>query len=63
MNTVAGSGKEKPPNPAPLWETKKWTVENPEQCYLGEWIEFGRKLRSASDKEIRSLIRSLDQYL
>jgi hypothetical protein len=30
---------------------------------LGEWIEFGRKLRSASDEEILSLIGSVVIYL
>jgi hypothetical protein len=30
---------------------------------LGEWIEFGRNLQSASDEEILSLIGSVAMYL
>ena len=30
---------------------------------MGEWIEFGHKLRSASDEEIVSLISSIVMYL
>jgi len=45
------------------WTGTKWTVENPEKRALGEWIEFGRKLRSASDEEILSLIGSIETYL
>src|SRR5215208_6432876 len=41
----------------------KWTLENPETRAVGEWIEFGRKLRSASDEEILSLIGSVETYL
>ena len=41
----------------------KWPVEQPELCVLGKWIEFGRKLRSASDGEILSLIASVEIYL
>jgi two-component SAPR family response regulator len=41
----------------------KWTVEKPEHCTLGEWIELGRKLRSAPDGEILSLIGSVETYL
>jgi hypothetical protein len=41
----------------------KWTVEKPEKHALGEWIEFGHKLRSASDEEILSLISSVEMYL
>ncbi len=41
----------------------KWPIENPEKRPLGEWIEFGRKLRSASDEEILSLIGSVESYL
>jgi hypothetical protein len=41
----------------------KWTVENPEKRALGEWVEFGRKLQSASDEEILSLIRSVVTYI
>ena len=59
MNTVAGSRKEK---------ESKWPVENPEmralsEWTLGEWIEFGHKLRSASDEEILALIGSVVTYL
>ena len=45
------------------WTGTKWTVENLEKRPLGEWIEFGRKLRSASDEEILSLIGSVETYL
>ena len=64
MNTVAGSRKEKESGPAPtsLAETV-WPVEKPEILPLGEWIEFGRKLQSASDEEILSLIGSVVIYL
>jgi hypothetical protein len=64
MNTVAGSRKEKEPGLAQtsLAETK-WPIEKPEIRPLGEWIEFGRKLRSASDEEILSLIGSVVMYL
>ena len=41
----------------------KWAVEKPEKHALREWIEFGHKLRSASDEEILSLIRSVVMYL
>ncbi len=41
----------------------KWTVEKPDKRALGEWIEFGHKLRSASDEEILSLISSVVRYL
>ena len=30
---------------------------------MGEWIEFGRKLQSASDEEILSLISDVVTYL
>lgn len=30
---------------------------------MGEWIEFGRKLRSASDEELLSLTGSVVTYL
>ena len=30
---------------------------------MGEWIEFGRKLQSASDEEILSLMSSVVMYL
>ena len=64
MNTVAGSRKERESSLAPtsLLATK-WPVENPETRAVGEWIEFGRKLRSASDEEILSLIGSVVMYL
>ena len=48
--------------PTSLAETK-WTVEKPEKRALGEWIEFGHKLRSASDEEILSLMSSVVRYL
>jgi len=41
----------------------KWTVKKPEQCTLGEWIELGCKLRDAPDREILSLIGSVETYL
>ena len=49
--------------PTSLAAGTKWTLENPETRALGEWIEFGRKLRSASDEEILSLIGSVETYL
>src|SRR5215203_3142698 len=60
MNTVAGSRKERESSLAPtsLLATK-WPVEKPEIRPLGEWIEIGRKLQSASDEEILSLIGSV----
>jgi hypothetical protein len=64
MNTVAGSQKEKESGLAPTsLAGTKWPVEKPEIRALGEWIEFGRKLRSASDEEILSLISSVVRYL
>ena len=65
MNTVAGSENEKESGLAPtsIAGTTKWPVEKPEIRALGEWIEFGRKLRSASDEEILSLIGSVAMYL
>src|SRR5215216_6146374 len=65
MNTVAGSRKERESSslaPRSLSGTK-WLVEKPETRALGEWIEFGRTLRSASDEEILSLIGSVVIYL
>jgi hypothetical protein len=64
MNAVAGLWNEKESDlePTSLAETT-WTVDNPEKRALGEWIELGRKLRSASDKEILSLIGSVAMYL
>ena len=41
----------------------RWTVEKPDNRAVGEWIEFGHKLRSASDEEILSLINSVVSYL
>ena len=41
----------------------KWPVEKPEIRALGEWIEFGRNLQSASDEEILSLIGDVVTYL
>ena len=64
MNTVAGSENEKESGLAPTaLAGTKWPVEKPEIRPLGEWIEFGRKLRSASDEEILSLIGSVVIYL
>ena len=64
MNTVAGSPKKKEAGLAPTsLAGTKWPVEKPEIRPLGEWIEFGRKLRSASDEEILSLIGSVVMYL
>jgi hypothetical protein len=66
MNAIAaGPWNEKESGllaPPSLAETKG-TLENPENSPLGEWIEFGRKLRSASDEEILSLIGSVETYL
>ena len=64
MNTVAGSRKERESSLAPVsLSGTKWPVEKPELRAMGEWIEFGRKLRSASDEEILSLIGSVVKYL
>jgi hypothetical protein len=64
MNNVAGSRKEKESDLAPTFLAgTKWPVEQPEIRPLGEWIEFGRKLQSASDEEIFSLIGSVVIYL
>ena len=64
MNNVAGSRKEKESGLAPTsLAGTKWPVEKPETRALGEWIEFGRKLQSASDDEILSLIGSVAMYL
>ena len=64
MNTVAGSRKERESSLAPTsLSGTKWPIEKPETRALGEWIEFGRKLRSASDEEILSLIGSVVIYL
>src|SRR3954454_10510447 len=64
MNNVADSRKEKESGLAPTsLAGTKWPVEKPEIRALGEWIEFGRKLRSASDEEILFLIGSIETYL
>ena len=64
MNTVAGSRKERESSLAPTsLSGTKWPIEKPENRPLGEWIEFGRKLRSASDEEVLSLIGSVVMYL
>ena len=64
MNTVAGSRKERESSLAPTsLSGTKWPIEKPEIRALGEWIEFGGKLRSASDEEILSLIGSVAMYL
>ena len=64
MNTVQGSRKQKEAGlpPTSLAGTV-WSVEKPEILPLGKWIEFGRKLRSASNEEILSLIDSVVMYL
>jgi len=64
MNAIASPCNENDSGLAPTSPARsKWTVENPEKCALGEWIEFGRKLRSASDEEILSLVGSVETYL
>jgi hypothetical protein len=64
MNPVAGSRKERESSLAPTsLAGTKWPVEKPEIRALGEWIEFGRELRSASDEEILSLLGSVVIYL
>ena len=64
MNAVAGSRKERESSLAlTSLSGTKWPVEKPETRVVGEWIEFGRKLRSASDEEILSLIGSVVIYL
>ena len=64
MNTVAGSRKERESSLAPTsLSGTKWPVEKPETRAVGEWIEFGRKLRRASDEEVLSLIGSVVIYL
>ena len=65
MKPVAGSRKEKELDlvPTTFLAKAKWPVERPEIRALGEWIEFGHKLRSASDEEILSLMSSVATYL
>ena len=65
MKPLGGSRKEKELDlvPTPSLAGTKWTVEKPEIRALGEWIEFGHKLRSASDGEILSLMSSVVRYL
>jgi hypothetical protein len=65
MNTVAGSENEKDSDlpPTSIAGTTKCPVEKPEIRALGEWIEFGRQLRSASDEEILSMMSSVAMYL
>ena len=65
MNTVAGSENEKDSGlpPTSTAGTTKCPVEKPEIRALGEWIEFGHKLRSASDEEILSLMSSVEMYV
>jgi hypothetical protein len=65
MKPLAGSRKEKELDlvPTPSLAGTEWPVEKPEIRALGEWIEFGHKLRSASDEEILSLISSVEMYL
>jgi hypothetical protein len=40
-----------------------WTAEKPELCAVGEWIELGRTLRGASEREILSLIGTVETHL
>ena len=65
MNAIAaGPWNEKESGLAPTsLAGTQWIMENPEKRALGEWIEFGRELRSASDEEILSLIGSVVIYL
>jgi hypothetical protein len=64
MNAVAGSRKAKESKQVPMSLTgTKWPVEKPELLVMGEWIELGRKLRSAPDEEILSLTGSVETYL
>ena len=65
MNTVAASENEKESglSPTSIAGTTKCPVEKPEIRALGEWIELGRELRSASDEELLSLIGSVAMYL
>ena len=65
MKAVASSQKEKESDLVPTTSLAgtKWTVEKPETRALGEWIEFGHKLRSASDEEIICLISSVATYV
>jgi hypothetical protein len=65
MKPLAGSRKEKELDlvPTPSLAGTEWPVEKPEIRALGEWIEFGHKLRSASDGEILALMSSVVRYL
>jgi hypothetical protein len=64
MNMVQGSRKEKESGlPPKALAGTVWPLEKPEILPMGEWIEFGRKLQSASDEEILSLIGSVVMYL
>ena len=64
MNAVAGSRKAKESEHVPTsLKGTKWTVDKPELLVVGEWIELGRKLRSAPDEEILSFIGSVETYL
>jgi hypothetical protein len=65
MKPLAGSRKEKELDrvPTPSLAGTEWPVEKPEIRALGKWIEFGHKLRSASDGEILSLMSSVEMYL
>ena len=40
-----------------------WPAEKPELCAVGEWIELGRTLRGASEREILSLIGTVETHL
>jgi hypothetical protein len=65
MKPVAGTRKEKESDLVSTTSLAgtKWTVEKPEIRALGEWIEFGHQLRSASDEEILALMSSVVRYL
>ena len=40
-----------------------WPAEKHERCAVGEWIELGRTLRGASEREILSLIGTVETHL
>ena len=64
MDVVAGSRKAKESELMPTSQIgAKWTAEDPGESVLGEWIELGRKLRSASGEEILALIGRVEMYL
>jgi hypothetical protein len=63
MNTAAGSRKAESGLPPTSLAGTTWPVDKPEIRTLGEWIEFGCKLRIASDEEIVLLVGSVVMYL